>query len=306
MAKKLVFGHKNPDTDTVASAMAASYLVNHAYGEDSQAMAQGEPNAETKFALEHFGLEALPVATAADTDEVYLVDHNEAAQSIDNLADVTVTGVYDHHKIDFKSNAPLWFINKPLGSVATILYYEFQQADVEIPAALAGMMASAIISDTLLLKSPTTTPQDQPALEALAKIAGIDDVNAYGLELLKAGTDLSSRSAKDLIDGDAKSFEMGGNTVRIGQVNTVDVDDVFARRDEIEAAINDEIAADGYDTFILVVTNILDSDSDILVLGQNQDKVETAFDIELTDGRGSLPGVVSRKKQVVPPLTEAF
>lgn len=306
MAKKLVFGHKNPDTDTVASAMAASYLVNHAYGEDSQAMAQGEPNAETKFALAHFGLVALPVATAADTDEVYLVDHNEAAQSIDNLADVTVTGVYDHHKIDFKSNAPLWFINKPLGSVATILYYEFQQADVEIPAALAGMMASAIISDTLLLKSPTTTPQDQPALEALAKIAGIDDVNAYGLELLKAGTDLSSRSAKDLIDGDAKSFEMGGNTVRIGQVNTVDVDDVFARRDEIEAAINDEIAADGYDTFILVVTNILDSDSDILVLGQNQDKVETAFGIELTDGRGSLPGVVSRKKQVVPPLTEAF
>lgn len=306
MAKKLVFGHKNPDTDTVASAMAASYLVNHAYGEDSQAMAQGDPNAETKFALEHIGLEALPVATAADTDEVYLVDHNEAAQSIDNLADVTVTGVYDHHKIDFKSNAPLWFINKPLGSVATILYYEFQQADVEIPAALAGMMASAIISDTLLLKSPTTTPQDQPALEALAKIAGIDDVNAYGLELLKAGTDLSSRSAKDLIDGDAKSFEMGGNTVRIGQVNTVDVDDVFARRDEIEAAINDEIAADGYDTFILVVTNILDSDSDILVLGQNQDKVETAFDIELTDDRGSLPGVVSRKKQVVPSLTEAF
>lgn len=306
MAKKLVFGHKNPDTDTVASAMAASYLVNHAYGEDSQAMAQGDPNAETKFALEHIGLEALPVATAADTDEVYLVDHNEAAQSFDNLADVTVTGVYDHHKIDFKSNAPLWFINKPLGSVATILYYEFQQADVEIPAALAGMMASAIISDTLLLKSPTTTPQDQPALEALAKIAGIDDVNAYGLELLKAGTDLSSRSAKDLIDGDAKSFEMGGNTVRIGQVNTVDVDDVFARRDEIEAAINDEIAADGYDTFILVVTNILDSDSDILVLGQNQDKVETAFDIELTDDRGSLPGVVSRKKQVVPSLTEAF
>lgn len=306
MTKKQVFGHKNPDTDTIASAMAAAYLLNQAYGEEAQAMAQGEPNAETKFALDHFGLDALPIATAADTDEVVLVDHNEAGQSIDNFADVTVAGVYDHHKLDFKSNAPLWFTNKPLGSVSTILYYEFQNENVEIPTALAGMMASAIISDTLLLKSPTTTKQDQPALEALAKIAGIDDINAYGLELLKAGTDLSSRSAKDLIDGDAKSFEMGGNTIRIGQVNTVDVDDVFARRDEIEAAMNEEIAQDGYDTFILVVTNILDSDSDILVLGDNQDKVAKAFDIELKDGRGSLPGVVSRKKQVVPPLTEAF
>lgn len=306
MANMLVFGHKNPDTDTVASAMAASYLINHIYHLDSEAVALGTPNAETEFALNHFGLDALRVVDNADTEEVWLVDHNETAQSVDNLADVTVSGIFDHHKINFQSAAPMWLINKPLGSVATVLFYEYQNAKLDIPANLAGMMASAIISDTLLLKSPTTTPMDKPALEALAEIAGIADYEAYGLELLKAGTDLSSRSAKDLIDGDAKSFDMNGQTVRIGQVNTVDVEEVFARRDEIVAAMTEEMTADNYDTFILVVTNILDSDSDILVLGENLATVEGAFNTTLTDGRASLPGVVSRKKQVVPPLTDAF
>lgn len=266
----------------------------------------GTPNAETEYALNYFKLEAPRVIEQADTEEVVLVDHNEASQSVANLADVTVAGVYDHHKINFTSAAPLWFINKPLGSVATLLYYEYKDAGIEIPAKIAGLMLSAIISDTLLLKSPTTTSADKPALEGLAKIAGLDDYEAYGLEMLKAGTDLSTKSAKDLIDGDAKSFELAGQTVRIGQVNTVDVNDVFARRDEIAAAIETELAEDGYSTFVFVVTNILDSDSDILVLGENQDKVAAAFGVTLTDGRASLPGVVSRKKQVVPPLTTAF
>jgi manganese-dependent inorganic pyrophosphatase len=306
MAKMLVFGHQNPDTDTIASAIATAYLLNNAHQQELEAVALGKPNAETQFALDYFKVPAPRVIESADTDQVFLVDHNEAAQSVSNIADVEVYGIYDHHKIDFKSAAPLWFTNKPLGSVATILYYEFQAMNVEIPAEIAGLMASAIISDTLLLKSPTTTPMDKPALEALAKIAGLADYEAYGLDLLKAGTDLSSRTAKELIDGDAKSFEMGGQTVRVGQVNTVDVNDVFARRDEIETAINEELAAEGYDTFVFVVTNILDSDSDILVLGANQDKVAAAFNTTLVEGRASLPGVVSRKKQVVPPMQAAF
>lgn len=306
MAKMLVFGHQNPDTDTIASAISAAYFLKETQGLDTDAVALGTPNAETQYALDHFKVEAPRVITSADTEQVFLVDHNEAGQSVANLADVDVYGVYDHHKIDFKSAAPLWFINKPWGSVATVLYYEYKTANITIPAEIAGLMASAIISDTLLLKSPTTTPMDKPALEALAEIAGLADYEAYGLELLKAGTDLSSRTAKELIDGDAKSFEMAGSTVRVGQVNTVDVEDVFSRRDEIEAAINEELASDGYDTFVFVVTNILDSDSDILVLGANQDKVAAAFGKTLDNGRVSLPGVVSRKKQVVPPMQAAF
>ena len=306
MTKTLVFGHQNPDTDTIASAVSAAYFLNKAYQVETEAAALGTPNAETEYALNYFKVDAPRIIEKADTDEVILVDHNEASQSVANLADVTVAGVYDHHKINFTSAAPLWFINKPLGSVATVLYYEYKNVGIEIPAKIAGLMLSAIISDTLLLKSPTTTPLDKPALEDLAKIAGLDDYEAYGLEMLKAGTDLSTKSAKELIDGDAKSFELAGKTIRIGQVNTVDVNDVFARRDEIVTAIEAELADDGYDTFVFVVTNILDSDSDILVLGENQEKVAAAFGVKLVDGRASLPGVVSRKKQVVPPLTTAF
>src|SRR5699024_978827 len=147
---------------------------------------------------------------------------------------------------------------------------------------------------------------DKPALEGVAKIAGLDDYEAYGLEMLKAGTDLSTTSAKVLSDGDAKSFELAGRTVRLGRVSTLDVRAVFVCSAAIAAAIETELGEDGYSTFVFVVTNILDSDSDILVLGENQDKVAAAFGVTLTDGRASVPGVVSRKKQVVPPLTTAF
>ncbi len=297
MAKTLVFGHKNPDTDTIASAIAASYLLNQ-QGQDTEAVAQGEPNAETQFALDYFKVKPLRVISEADTKTVVLVDHNEAAQSVDNLADVTVENIYDHHKFAFTNSTPLYITAKPWGSVATILYYEFKQANIVIPAEIAGLLASAIISDTLLLKSPTTTSYDQPALEALAKIAGLEDYAAYGLDLLKAGTDLSSRTDKELIDGDAKSFEMGGHQFRIGQVNTVDIDEVLSRQAGIEAAIAEE----GYEDFLFVITDILNSNSKGLYIGDAASSIEAAFDQKLDNNVIDLPGVVSRKKQVVPPL----
>lgn len=297
MAKTLVFGHKNPDTDTIASAIAASYLLNQ-QGQDTEAVAQGEPNAETQFALDYFKVKPLRVISEADTETVVLVDHNEAAQSVDNLADVIVENIYDHHKFAFTNSTPLYITAKPWGSVATILYYEFKQANIVIPAEIAGLLASAIISDTLLLKSPTTTSYDQPALEALAKIAGLEDYAAYGLDLLKAGTDLSSRTDKELIDGDAKSFEMGGHQFRIGQVNTVDIDEVLSRQAGIEAAIAEE----GYEDFLFVITDILNSNSKGLYIGDAASSIEAAFDQKLDNNVIDLPGVVSRKKQVVPPL----
>lgn len=302
MTKKLVFGHQNPDTDTIASAIAASYLLNQTMGEETEPVALGEPNAETQFALDYFKVKPLRVIEKAETEQVYLVDHNEVAQSAKNIDEVEVVGVYDHHKINFSSDAPLWFINMPLGSVATILYYEFKKSNIEIPSDIAGMMASAIISDTLLLKSPTTTSMDQPALEALAEIAGIKNYEAYGLELLKAGTDLSSRTAQELIDGDAKSFDFNGHTFRIGQVNTVDIDETLERQSELESAMQ----AEGYDNFLFVITDILNSNSKALYLGDASNEVAKAFDTDIKNNVIDLPGVVSRKKQVVPPLTAAF
>lgn len=301
MAKIQVFGHKNPDTDTVASAMGAADLLAQ-QGLETQAVAQGKPNAETQFALDYFGLTALPIIDKAQTAEVVLVDHNEAAQSVDNLADVQVYGIYDHHKFAFENATPLYITAKPWGSVSTILYYEYLQAGLTIPAKVAGMLASGLISDTLLLKSPTTTDVDRKALPELAKIAGIEDLDGYGLAMLKAGTDLSTRTDEELLEGDAKSFTMGSHEFRIGQVNTVDIDDVLARKEGLEKAIK----AAGYEDFLFVITDILNSNSKGLYVGDAPEAIEAAFGAKLENDVIDLPGVVSRKKQVVPPLQGQF
>lgn len=309
MNKQLVFGHSNPDTDAIVAAKAFAYLQNQLGVADAEAVALGNPNPETAFVLAHFG-EATPrvIETAAnEVDSVMLVDHNESQQSVSDLDQVTVTAVVDHHRIaNFETSQPLFYRAEPVGCTSTILTKLSHENNVEIPAKLAGLMLSAIVSDTLLLKSPTTTDDDRKALEELAKIANID-VETYGLEMLKAGTDLSSKSELELVDGDAKSFDMGGKTIRIGQVNTVDLDDVFSREAALVKTMEEENQKNGYDMFLLLATNILSSDSRLLVVGEPKDIVEKAFNTELSDhNTADLPGVVSRKKQVVPPLMDAF
>lgn len=235
-----------------------------------------------------------------------LVDHNEPQQSVSDIADVTVTAVVDHHRISgFETSQPLFYRAEPLGCCSTVIYKMFNEQHVEIPAKLAGLMLSAIISDTLLLKSPTTTPTDVAVVKDLAKIADVD-YESYGLAMLKAGTNLASKSEKELIDADAKSFEMAGTTVRVAQINTVDLPEVFDRQAALEAAAKAENDADGYDLFLILATNILDSNSELLVVGAPTAPVEKAFGKTLKNNRLSLPGVVSRKKQVVPQLTDAF
>ncbi|MBM7543833.1 manganese-dependent inorganic pyrophosphatase [Weissella beninensis] len=306
MTKKLVFGHANPDTDAIVAAMAYSYLLNQT-GQETEAVALGTPNEETQFALRHFDATAPRVITAAkpEVNSVILVDHNEAQQSVSDVAEVEISAIVDHHKFNLTTATPLNIRAEALGATSSILLKMFNENKVEIPANLAGLMLSAIISDTLLLKSPTTTEFDKIAVQTLAEIADVD-YETYGLEMLKAGTNLATKSELDLIEGDAKSFEMGGKQVRIGQVNTVDIDEVFERQVALEEAMQAEINQNGYDLFLFVVTNILTSDSELLVVGAPVAPIEKAFGGKLDNDRLALPGVVSRKKQVVPPLTAAF
>lgn len=304
---QLVFGHQNPDTDAIVAAMAYAYLQTK-LGVDAKAVALGEPNDETKFALDYFKQAAPEVITKASdlTDKVMLVDHNEPQQSVADLDKVTVTHVIDHHRIaNFNTAAPLYYHAEPVGCTSTIIYKEFVAANVAIPAWLAGLMVSAIVSDTLLFKSPTTTEDDKEIATKLAEIAGVN-LQEYGLQMLKAGTNLDSKSDDELVTADAKTFEMGGKKVRIDQVNTVDLADVFAREAGLKKAIEAQCQSEGYDLFLLMVTNILDSNTRLLVVGEPTAVVEKAFNAKLTDGKVDLPGVVSRKKQVVPPLQEAF
>lgn len=309
MSKELVFGHQKPDTDAITAAMAFSYFQNQ-LGYETEAVALGEPNDETKFALKTFKMEAPRVIKTAanEVDKVMLVDHNEPQQSVSDIDKVTVTHLVDHHRIaGFETAQPLWATVRPYGCVSTIITELFQEKHINIPANLAGMMLSAIISDTLLLKSPTTTDHDREAVKYLAKVAGVADYEEYGIKMLKAGTNLDAKSDADIVDGDAKTFELAGTKVRIGQVNTVDLDDVFARQADLEKQMQSLMDDNNYDLFLLIATNILNSDSELLVVGNPTDKVEAAFGKKLNDKkRMNLPGVVSRKKQVVPPLTDAF
>lgn len=309
MSKVLVFGHANPDTDSIVSAISYAYLLNQT-GFEATAYALGAPSEETQFALDHFGVSAPQViAKVADVigegDVLALVDHNEAQQSLPDRADYRIWSVVDHHRIaNIETVEPLNYRAETVGCTSTILYKMYNEQGVDIPQDIAGLMLSAVISDTLLMKSPTCTEEDEAAIIALAALAGVD-YNTYGLDLLKAGTNLSAKSCDELLNMDAKSFPMGGNTVRIAQVNTVDVNDVLARKDELTALMQDASAKEGYDLYLLLITNILDSNSTGLIVG-NSAKVETAFGVTAVDGTAELAGVVSRKKQVVPPLTKAY
>ena len=309
MSKILVFGHQNPDSDAIGSAVAFAYLAREAYGLDTEAGALWTPNEETAFVLDYFGVTAPRVVTSAKAEgveQVILTDHNEFQQSISDIAEVEVYGVVDHHRVaNFETASPLYMRLEPVGSASSIVYRMFKESGVAVPKELAGLMLSGLISDTLLLKSPTTHPSDKVIAPELAELAGVD-LEEYGLAMLKAGTNLASKSAEELIDIDAKTFELNGNQVRVAQVNTVDIAEVLERQAELEAAIEKTNAANGYSDFVLMITDIVNSNSEILAIGRNMDKVEAAFNFVLENNHAFLAGAVSRKKQVVPQLTESF
>ncbi|MGQ7595094.1 manganese-dependent inorganic pyrophosphatase [Streptococcus suis] len=309
MSKFLVFGHQNPDTDAIASSYGWAHLEREVFGRDAEAVALGTPNEETAFALDYFGVTAPRVVESAKAEgvsQVILTDHNEFQQSIADIKDVEVAAVIDHHRVaNFETANPLYMRLEPVGSASSIVYRAFKENGVTPPKEVAGLLLSGLISDTLLLKSPTTHATDPQVAADLAEIAGVN-LEEYGLALLKAGTNLASKSAEELIDIDAKTFGLNGNDVRVAQVNTVDIAEVLERQAEIEAAMTAASAANGYSDFVLMITDIVNSNSEILALGSNMDKVEAAFNFKLENNHAFLAGAVSRKKQVVPQLTDAF
>ncbi|MGO2095165.1 MAG: manganese-dependent inorganic pyrophosphatase [Mammaliicoccus sciuri] len=304
MVNTFIFGHKNPDTDTIASALVMEDLQKE-LGNDVQAARLGDVSDETQFALDYFKVQAPALLETPLKDKnVILVDHNEFQQSADDITDATITMVVDHHRIsNFETAAPLYYRAEPVGCTTTILKKMYEEKGIEIKPEIAGLMISAIISDTLLFKSPTCTEQDKQACEALAKIANVD-LNEYGLEMLKAGASVKGKSPEFLLNMDAKSFNMGDKVVRIAQVNTVDVNEVLEIQEDVENEINAIIAKEQYDLFVFVITDILNSDSTAIALGKEQQVVTKAFNTELNGNVAVLPGVVSRKKQVVPPIDE--
>ena len=299
--KVLIFGHKNPDTDSICSSIVHEILDEKNGWENTKAVRLGNINKETQYVLDYLGLE-LPelIEKVEEGQEVILVDHNEFNQSVEGIENAKILEVVDHHRIaNFETSEPLYYTARPYGCTSTILYEEFKKLGHKIDKKEAVLMLSAIISDTLLLKSPTTTEYDKKALEELGKIAEID-VNEYGLEMLKAGTDLGDFSAEELINLDAKNLDKEGTKYVIAQVNTVDIQDVLKRQEELEGAMKAEIEKKGLSLFVLAITDILNSNSEIIALGQKAEAVEKAFGVKLENNCVFLEGVVSRKKQLLP------
>ena len=301
----LVFGHKNPDTDTICSAIAYAELKNK-LGKDVKAVRLGEINEETKYALNYFKVEKPELVENVAGKEIILVDHNERTQTAEGFEEAKVLELIDHHRIsNFNVDEPLYARLEPVGCTATIILKLFKENNLVPSKETAGLMLSAIISDTLLFKSPTCTQCDAKAGKELAEIAGVD-LKEYGLEMLKAGTALGDKSEAELLNMDMKIFEIDGAKIGVAQVNTVNEAEVLERKEKLLAEIDNIIAKEGLKFFMLAITNILTNDSAALISGDGNDVVEKAFGEKVDSNLVTLKGVVSRKKQIIPPLTKAI
>ena len=301
----LVFGHKNPDTDTICSAIAYAELKGK-LGKDVKAVRLGEVNEETKFVLDYFKVEKPELIESVSGKEIMLVDHNERTQTADGFEEAKVLELVDHHRIsNFNVDEPLYVRMEPVGCTATIILKLFKENNLLPEPTTAGLMLSAIVSDTLLFKSPTCTECDVKAGKELAEIAGVN-VEEYGLEMLKAGTALGGKSEAELINMDMKIFEVDGSKIGVAQVNTVNEAELLERKEKLLEEINNIINKEGLKFFIFAITNILSNDSTGIVAGDGNAIIEKAFNEKIDNNLIALKGVVSRKKQIIPPLTKAI
>lgn len=301
----LVFGHKNPDTDTICSAIAYADLKNK-LGKEAKAVRLGEINEETKFVLNYFSVEKPELIETVAGKEIILVDHNERTQTADGFEEAKVLELIDHHRIsNFHVDEPLLVRMAPVGCTATIILKMYKENNLLPSKEIAGLMLSAIVSDTLLFKSPTCTECDVKAGKELAEIACVN-VDEYGLEMLKAGTALGNKTENELLNMDMKIFAIDGVNIGVAQVNTVNEAELLERKESLISEINNLISKENLKFFMFVITNILTNDSISLVVGDGNDIVEKAFGEKVENNEVVLKGVVSRKKQIIPPLTKAI
>lgn len=304
MGKTYIFGHKNPDTDSIISSIVMADFENKMGNSEAVACRLGMVNKETEYVLNYVGVEApMLIEDLENGAEVIIVDTANPGELIPNLNNVKIKRIVDHHQVLLSTGYPLFYRAEPVGCTETIMYKLYKENNFEIDKKIATLMMSAIISDTLLLKSPTCTDDDKRIVKELAKIAEVD-YEAYGMDMLKAGTDLSSFSIDEILHLDAKAIALKDVKSLIAQVNTASIPEVMEKKADLESRMNEIISEDGLDLFLLLITDIVNSNSQVIALGKSANLVEKAYGVTLQDNTALLKGVVSRKKQVVPIMTE--
>lgn len=304
MGKTYIFGHKNPDTDSIVSSLVMANFEKEMGNKDVVSCRLGMINKETEYVLNYVGVEAPElIEDLEDGAEVIIVDTANPGELIPNLSNVKIKKIVDHHQVLINTGYPLFYRAEPVGCTETIMYKLYKENGIKIDKKIAILMMSAIISDTLLLKSPTTTEDDKKALKELAEIAEID-YNTYGMDMLKAGTDLSSFSIEEILSLDAKAINLKEVKSIIAQVNTASIPEVMKIKRDLEEGMNKIIEKENLDLFMLLITDIVNSNTQTIALGRAAGLVEKAYKVNLEDNTALLEGVVSRKKQVVPIMTE--
>jgi manganese-dependent inorganic pyrophosphatase len=301
-----VVGHRRPDTDSVGSAIAYAHLKNVLGDARVRPARAGELNSETRYVLDRFSLPTPELLTHATGRRLILVDHNEVAQALADIEHATILEVWEHHRVgDLHIPQPIVFHCEPVGATATLVAEQYLFHDVVPPPAVAAVLLAAILSDTLVFASHTCSEKDRAMARRLEAVAGVDAA-ALGRDLMAARGDVAGRSVTDLVEADFKEFDLAGNRVGIAQVEALDVAPLLARRQEFLEELRRVRKEKHLLQVILLVTDIGKKGSHIWFAGDRRDVLEQALGRRLIDDGAYLEGCMSRKKQVVPPLEEAF
>lgn len=302
--KIYVIGHKKPDTDSICSAIGYASYKNQTEKDEYIPARAGDPNPETNFVLDKFDIEKPIKLESAEDKKIILVDHNEFKQSVNGIKKAELVGVLDHHRISRpETQKPIYFHTEPIGSTSTMVAEKLMNKNI-LEKDLAGILLSAILSDTVVHRSPTNTKKDERIANKLAKKLKID-IEEYGKRMLEKKSKIGEKTPREIVLGDFKEYEMGENLLGIGQVETVNPEKVLEKEKEIKKEMKNIIKEREYDLLLLLITDLLEENSKVVVTGKTSE-FEKAFEVNVEDQNAFLEDVLSRKKQVVPKLEKQF
>ena len=300
--KIFVIGHKNPDTDSICSALAYAFFKK-AKGKNVIAARAGEICDETRFVLDYFKVKEPVLIKDAIGKKLILVDHTNPSQAVDNVEEADIIEIIDHHRLGgLETKSPLFARIEPVGSTATIVADMFFSDNIKMDKTIAGLLLSALLSDTIIFRAVTTTEKDKKIAKELAKISGLDP-EKFGMEIKKAGSSIKTKTEREIIESDFKLFD--SMKLGVGQIQIVDNAEINERKEKILKEMEKMRLEKNCKTLMLMVTNILAQDTDLWIVGETA-VAEKAFKEKVKNNSIYLKGVMSRKKQIIPPLKEVL